>query len=81
MAATFNNNRSGMETVQETAVSKKLASWLAIIAVPSAVAAIYGMNFKHMPELEWEFGYFTVLGLMLIACSGLYWRFRRAGWL
>lgn len=66
---------------QETAVSKKLASWLAIIAVPTAVAAIYGMNFKHMPELEWEFGYFTVLGLMLIACGGLYWRFRRAGWL
>jgi magnesium transporter len=66
---------------QETAVSKKLASWLAIIAVPTMLAGIYGMNFKHMPELEWDYGYFTVLGLMLIACGGLYWRFRRAGWL
>ena len=66
---------------QETAVSKKLASWLAIIAVPTAVAGIYGMNFKHIPELDWEYGYFMVLGLMLIGCGGLYWRFRRAGWL
>ncbi|WFU19506.1 magnesium and cobalt transport protein CorA [Bradyrhizobium sp. CB3481] len=66
---------------QETAVSKKLASWLAIIAVPTALAGIYGMNFKHIPELDWEYGYFMVLGLMLAACSALYWRFRRAGWL
>ncbi|MDE5452286.1 magnesium transporter [Bradyrhizobium sp. CSA112] len=66
---------------QETAVSKKLASWLAIIAVPTALAGVYGMNFKHMPELEWDYGYFLVLGLMLTACSGLYWRFRSVGWL
>jgi magnesium transporter len=66
---------------QETAVSKKLASWLAIIAVPTMLAGIYGMNFKHMPELEWDYGYFMVVGLMLTACIGLYWRFRRAGWL
>ena len=66
---------------QETAVSKKLASWLAIIAIPTALAGIYGMNFKHMPELEWEYGYFMLLGVMLTACTALYWRFRRAGWL
>jgi magnesium transporter len=66
---------------QETAVSKKLASWLAIIAVPTAVAGIYGMNFKHMPELELEYGYFIVLGLMAAACAALYWQFRRVGWL
>jgi magnesium transporter len=66
---------------QETAVSKKLASWLAIIAVPTAVAGIYGMNFKNMPELQWDYGYYAVLGLMLLACTGLFWRFRRAGWL
>ncbi|WOH54149.1 magnesium/cobalt transporter CorA [Bradyrhizobium sp. sBnM-33] len=66
---------------QETAVSKKLASWLAIIAVPTAVAGIYGMNFEHMPELKWQYGYLMVLGLMLAACSGLYWRFRSVGWL
>src|SRR5882762_8940017 len=66
---------------QETAVSKKLASWLAIIAVPTAVAGIYGMNFKYIPELQLEYGYFIVMGLMLVACTGLYWRFRRVGWL
>ena len=66
---------------QETAVSKKLASWLAIIAVPTAVAGIYGMNFKYMPETQLEYGYFIVLGVMATACTALYWRFRRAGWL
>jgi magnesium transporter len=66
---------------QETAVSKKLASWAAIIAVPTAIAGIYGMNFKNMPELQWEYGYFTVVGVILIACAALYWWFRRAGWL
>ena len=66
---------------QETAVSKRLASWLAIIAVPTAVAGIYGMNFKYIPETELEYGYFIVMGLMLVACAGLYWRFRRVGWL
>lgn len=66
---------------QETAVSKKLASWLAIIAVPTAVAGIYGMNFKYIPELQWEYGYFVVMGMMALTCAGLYWRFRRVGWL
>jgi magnesium transporter len=49
--------------------------------VPTALAGIYVMNFKHMPELEWEYGYFAVLSLMACACLGLFWRFRRAGWL
>src|SRR5207237_4108713 len=66
---------------QETAVSKKLASWLAIIAVPTAIAGIYGMNFKNMPELQWEYGYFTVIGAILLVCAALFWRFRRVGWL
>ncbi|MHC2332451.1 magnesium/cobalt transporter CorA [Bradyrhizobium sp. USDA 4454] len=66
---------------QETAISKKLASWLAIVAVPTAVAGIYGMNFKYIPELQWEYSYFVVMGLMLLACGGLFWRFRRSGWL
>jgi magnesium transporter len=66
---------------QETAVSKRLASWLAILAVPTAVAGIYGMNFKYIPELQLEYGYFIVMGLMALACLGLYWRFRRVGWL
>ena len=66
---------------QETAVSKKLASWLAILAVPTAIAGIYGMNFKHMPELEWQYGYFSVIGTILLVCAALFWRFRRVGWL
>jgi magnesium transporter len=66
---------------QETAVSKKLASWLATIAVPTAIAGIYGMNFKNMPELQWEYGYFAVIGIILTASAALFWRFRRMGWL
>src|SRR5258708_38335568 len=66
---------------QETAVSKKLASWLAIIAGPTAVAGIYGMDFNNIPELQLEYGYFIVMGMMAIACAALFWRFRRVGWL
>jgi len=66
---------------QETAVSKKLAAWLAIIAVPTAIAGLYGMNFKHMPELEMQYGYYAVLAIILTACATLFYRFRKAGWL
>jgi magnesium transporter len=66
---------------QENAITKKLASWAAILAVPTAVAGIYGMNFKNMPELEMQFGYHTVLAVILVACSVLYWRFRKNSWL
>lgn len=66
---------------QETAITKKLAAWAAILAVPTAVAGIYGMNFENMPELSLRFGYPIVLALMAGACGTLYWRFRRSGWL
>ena len=66
---------------QETAIAKKLAAWAAILAVPTAVAGIYGMNFANMPELQMSFGYQSVLTGMAVACSILYWRFRRNGWL
>lgn len=60
---------------QETAIAKRLASWAAILAVPTAIAGIYGMNFKNMPELEIQFGYYTVLvaivALCGICCRGL----------
>ena len=55
--------------------------WAAILAVPTAVAGIYGMNFKNIPELEWSFGYPASLLLMLAICSILYYCFRRAAWL
>jgi magnesium transporter len=66
---------------QETAISKKLASWAAILAVPTALAGIYGMNFNDMPELRMEYGYPMVLTAIIATCSFLYWRFRKNGWL
>jgi len=60
---------------------RKISAWVAIAAVPTMVAGIYGMNFEHMPELEWRLGYPAVLGLVLAICLYLYWRFKRAGWL
>ena len=66
---------------QQTAITRRLAAYAAILAVPTAVAGIYGMNFKNMPELEWAFGYYLVLGMILTACGAIYWRLRRAGWL
>jgi magnesium transporter len=60
---------------------RRISAWVAIIAVPTAIAGIYGMNFDHMPELRWEFGYPAVLLVMVAICSMLYRYFRRAGWL
>lgn len=67
--------------VHQNDVMKKLAAWAAIIAMPTAIAGIYGMNFRFMPELEWNFGYPVALTLMATACTTLYRRFRTAGWL
>lgn len=66
---------------QETAIAKKLASWAAILAVPTALAGIYGMNFADMPELQFSYGYPTVLVAIATICSVLYWRFKKNGWL
>lgn len=60
---------------------RKISAWVAIAAVPTMVAGIYGMNFKHMPELEWRFSYPLVLATVLTVCLYLYWRFKRSGWL
>jgi magnesium transporter len=66
---------------QQTNITRRLAAWAAILAVPTAIAGIYGMNFEFMPELKWRYGYFAVLGGILAVCTVLYWRFRRNGWL
>ena len=66
---------------QENSITKRLASWAAILAVPTAVAGIYGMNFENMPELKTYYGYYVVLGFILTACLTLFWRFKRNGWL
>ena len=70
-----------MGQTQSTVVAKKLASWAAILAVPTAVAGIYGMNFEYMPELKSHYGYYAVVGTMLAICGVLYWRFRENDWL
>ena len=56
-------------------------AWAAILAVPTALAGIYGMNFKNMPELEMPYGYYAVIGVIVTSCAVLYWRFKRNGWL
>lgn len=60
---------------------RKISAWVAIAVVPTMVGGIYGMNFENMPELEWRYGYPTVLAVILAICLLLYWRFKRAGWL
>ena len=70
-----------LETHRQGEMMRKLAAWAAILAVPTAIAGIYGMNFDVMPELRWRYGYFAVLGLIGGICGGLFWRFRRIGWL
>ena len=70
-----------VEQLRQTDTTRKLAAWAAIIAIPTAVAGVYGMNFENMPELKWEYGYYLVLGLMASACGTLYALFRRAKWL
>ncbi|WP_306441977.1 magnesium and cobalt transport protein CorA [Pelistega suis] len=65
----------------QTDITKKLAAWAAILAVPTAVAGIYGMNFEYMPELQWKFGYPLALGLMGGVCGFLYHKFKKSGWL
>ena len=66
---------------QQTMISRRLAAWAAILAVPTAVAGIYGMNFEYMPELHWENGYYVIVGLVAITCISLYVNFRRRDWL
>lgn len=67
--------------MSQTGITRQLASWAAILAVPTAVAGIYGMNFKHMPELQWEYGYFVVVAAIVTICATLFMRFRKNRWL
>ncbi len=68
-----------LTAVTQNDAMKKLAGWAAVIAVPTMVAGIYGMNFKFMPELEWHYGYPAVMVVMLASCGYLYYRFKRSG--
>jgi magnesium transporter len=70
-----------LEQQRQGVITRQLAAWAAILAVPTAIAGIYGMNFKFMPELEWKYGYAAIWGVMVLICTALYIRFKRAGWL
>ncbi|WP_431856156.1 magnesium/cobalt transporter CorA [Azospirillum sp.] len=70
-----------LASARQNDVTRKLAAWAAILAVPTAVAGVYGMNFEHMPELKWAYGYPMALAVIIAVCGLLYWRFKRIGWL
>jgi magnesium transporter len=67
--------------LQENEMTKRLAAYAALVAVPTMIAGVYGMNFEHMPELHWSFGYPLAIGLMVTIDAWLFYRFRKAGWL
>ncbi len=70
-----------MITIGESEVTKRLAAYAALVAVPTMIGGVYGMNFEHMPELKWLWGYPFALSLMVAIDAVLFWRFRKAGWL
>jgi magnesium transporter len=67
--------------LQENEMTKRLAGYAALVAVPTMIAGIYGMNFEHMPELRWPLGYPLAIGAMVAIDAWLFYRFRKAGWL
>jgi magnesium transporter len=81
MVATALQVNISMISLSENAVTKRLAAYGALIAVPTMIAGVYGMNFDHMPELKWTFGYPASLALMAAIDAWLWRRFRRIGWL
>jgi magnesium transporter len=81
MVVTAMSVNLSMITLGEGEVTKKLAAYAALVAVPTMIAGIYGMNFKEMPELSWAFGYPMSIAIMAILDAILFLRFRKAGWL
>lgn len=72
---------SALIQVQQNTDMRKISAWVGIGAVPTMVAGIYGMNFDHMPELRWRYGYFIVVGLLVLVCATLFRLFRKYKWL
>jgi magnesium transporter len=68
-------------SVRQNEDMRRISAWVAIAAVPTMMAGIYGMNFSHMPELETKAGYPAVLVVMALVCAWMYRAFRRSGWL
>lgn len=70
-----------IEQSKQTDTTRRLAAWAAILAVPTAIAGIYGMNFDNIPELKWKYGFLMSVVLMGTVCSMMYYKFRKAKWL
>ena len=68
-------------SISQNDTSKRFAGWAAILAVPTMIAGFYGMNFKFMPELNWQFGFHAVIIITIVVCSLLYYFFKRSGWI
>jgi magnesium transporter len=68
-------------SVRQNEDVRRISAWAAIIAVPTAIAGLYGMNFENMPELGWRFGYPLVIAVIAVLCFALWRNFRRVGWL
>jgi magnesium transporter len=68
-------------SVRQNEEMRKISAWAAIIAVPTLIAGVYGMNFHNMPELHWRYGYPAAIVVMAALCFALYGYFRRIDWL
>ena len=70
-----------MVTIEESDTTKRLAAWAGIFAVATFCVGVWGMNFEHMPELKWTYGYPLAFTIIVTVCGTMYWRFRKSGWL
>lgn len=73
--------RLAQVTLRQNEDQRRISAWAAIGALPTLVASVYGMNFQHMPELAWRYGYGLVLLVLATSCTVLHRRFKRSGWL
>lgn len=81
LSATALNAHLALASVSQNEDTKRLAAWAAILAVPTMIAGLYGMNFDNFPELHWKLGYPFAMAFMLLVCAVLYRGFRKSGWL
>ena len=81
MVTTAMSVHLSLSTMQENETTKRLAAYAALVAVPTMIAGLYGMNFENMPELRWSLGYPVALLTMVVIDVYLFYRFRKTGWL
>lgn len=81
MANTAIQVNLGIAAFGQNDIVKRLAGWGAILAIPTLIFSLYGMNFQTMPELHWHYGYHATLGITIICCVALYQKLKKSGWL